>query len=172
MDEIAETAGVSKRTIYNHFLSKENLFQEIVADFLARRDGRKPIEYAPAVSVLEQLRAFARAEIFLVADPVNRGLSKLLTSIFLMDSELGKTIRSRHSPHQDLIRWLEAAKNDGKLIFPSAQSAARIFYGLVEGCITWGALLSDGANLPQADAVIDEIIEIFLSRYGALQDDR
>ena len=27
MDKIAEVAGVSKRTVYNHFGSKENLFQ-------------------------------------------------------------------------------------------------------------------------------------------------
>ena len=30
MDRIAETAGVSKRTVYNHFPSKEALFAEIL----------------------------------------------------------------------------------------------------------------------------------------------
>ncbi|MDR3160569.1 MAG: TetR/AcrR family transcriptional regulator, partial [Spirochaetaceae bacterium] len=35
MDTIADVAGVSKRTVYNHFRSKEALFQTIVGDFLA-----------------------------------------------------------------------------------------------------------------------------------------
>ena len=39
MDHIAEVAGVSKRTVYNHFPSKEILFQAIVADFLKQRDA-------------------------------------------------------------------------------------------------------------------------------------
>lgn len=43
MDKIAETAGVSKRTVYNHFISKENLFQAIVYDFLAQRQSLKTI---------------------------------------------------------------------------------------------------------------------------------
>ena len=41
MDKIAETAGVSKITVYNHFQSKENLFQEIVSDFLRQSDEKK-----------------------------------------------------------------------------------------------------------------------------------
>ena len=42
MDYIAEVAGVSKRTVYNHFPSKEILFQAIVAGFLKQRDEIKP----------------------------------------------------------------------------------------------------------------------------------
>jgi hypothetical protein len=40
MDKTAETAGVSKITVYKHFQSKENLFLEIVSDFLRQSDGK------------------------------------------------------------------------------------------------------------------------------------
>jgi TetR/AcrR family transcriptional regulator, regulator of autoinduction and epiphytic fitness len=169
MDKIAETAGVSKRTIYNHFQSKENLFQEIVKGFLAERDSIKPIEYSNTVSLEEQLNAFAKAEMYLIKDPVNRGLSKLLTSVFLMNIEFGKATRNQYAPHQNLIQWLKAAKSDGKLSFQSPQLAARIFYGLVEGCITWAALMSDGENLKQIDPILDELIAVFLSRYERVE---
>ncbi len=36
MDNIAATAGVSKRTVYNHFPSKEELFAEILNELWIR----------------------------------------------------------------------------------------------------------------------------------------
>ena len=169
IDKIAETAGVSKRTIYNHFQSKEKLFQDIVKGFIAERDSIKPIEYSKTIPLEEQLNTFAKAEIYLIKDPVNRGLSKLLTSVFLMNIEFGKATYNQYTPHQNLIQWLKAAKSDGKLSFQSPQLAARIFYGLVEGCITWGAMMSDGENLKHIDPVLDELIAVFLSRYGKVK---
>jgi len=169
IDKIAETAGVSKRTIYNHFQSKKKLFQEIVKGFIAERDSIKPIAYSKTVSLEEQLNTFAKAEIYLIKDPVNRGLSKLLTSVFLMNIEFGQATYSQYTPHQNLIQWLKAAKSDGKLSFQSPQLAARIFYGLVEGCITWGAMMSDGANLKHIDPILDELLAVFLSRYGRVE---
>ena len=168
MDRIAEVAGVSKRTVYNHFQSKESLFQAVVDGFLARRDEQKPIEYSPSIPIDEQLRAFANAEIYLIDAPIRRGLSKFLTAEFAMDIELGKRVRSQAKPpHQGFIRWLEAAKADHKLEFASANLAAQIFYGLVEGCITYAALFTDGESLKFKEPILAELIATFLSRYQA-----
>src|SRR3954454_24926319 len=51
MDDIAETAGVSKRTVYNNFTDKEALFREVVM---------------AATGIAEELAADAAAEL---ADP-------------------------------------------------------------------------------------------------------
>jgi len=165
MDKIAEVAGVSKRTIYNHFTSKESLFQAIVADFLKQRDEIKPIMYSKKISLGEQLKKFAEAELYLINDPVRRGLSKLFTSVFLMDIEFGKNTRSQFEPHKAFILWLNSAKEDKKLSFQSPELAARIFYGMVEGCLTYSALFTDGESLKYADSLLNEIISTFLSRY-------
>ncbi len=165
MDKIAEVADVSKRTVYNHFQSKESLFQAIVEDFLRERDDFKPIEYSKDLSLEEQLRKFAEAELYLINDPVRRGLSKLLTSVFLMNVAFGTETRSHFEPHKAFIIWLKAAKEDQKLCFQSPELTARIFYGMVEGCLTWGALFTDGASLKHTDDLLDEIILTFLSRY-------
>lgn len=165
MDGIAEAAGVSKRTIYNHFSSKEALFQAIVSDFLKQRDERKPIQYSSARPLEAQLKEFAEAELFLINDPVRRGLSKLFTSVFLMDIDFGKKTRSQYDPHRAFILWMRAAIQDGKLSAASPELAARMFYGMVEGCLTYGALFSDGANLASADLLLDEITATFLCRY-------
>ena len=166
MDRIAEVAQVSKRTIYNHFPSKEILFQAIVAEFLKQSYELKPISYTSDLSLEEQLREFADAELYLIDDPVRRGLSKLLTATFLMDIEFGKATRSQYKPHADFIAWLHKAKADEQIDFESPELAARMFYGMVEGCLTWGALFSDGENLKNAGPVLDEIIRVFLACYG------
>ena len=166
MDEIAEAAGGSKKTIYNHFQSKENLFQEIVANFLRERDSIKPISYSADDSLESQLRKFALAEIYLIDNPRRRGISKLLTTVFLLDQNFGKETRGRHNPYGNFYEWLARAQTDGRIRCESPELATRMFYGLVEGCITWGALMSDGENLTRADVLLDEIIALFLSRYG------
>ncbi len=166
MDHIAEVAGVSKRTVYNHFPSKEALFQSIVADFLKQRDVIKPMKYTSALSLEEQMKEFARAELFLIDDPVRRGLSKLFTSVFLMDVDFGRKTRSQYDPYKEFIVWLNSAKEDNKLSFQSPELTARLFYGMVEGCLTYPALFSNGENLKHMGGLLDEIIATFLARFG------
>jgi len=165
MDHIADVAGVSKRTVYNHFPSKEILFQAIVADFLKKRDEIKPIRYASDLSLEEQLKDFAKAELFLINDPVRRGLSKLFTSVFLMNIDFGRKTRGQFEPHKNFIIWLNSAKEHQKLSFISPELTARLFYGMVEGCLTYPALFTDGESLKSIDALLDEIITAFLACY-------
>ncbi|MBB6481776.1 TetR/AcrR family transcriptional regulator [Spirochaeta isovalerica] len=167
MDEIAETAHVSKRTVYNHFQSKEKLFQEIVEIFVAQSDLKKPLDYSPSIPIREQLESFVRAAMHMIDDPRRRSLSKLLTSVFIMDPLFCRQTYSAYSPHKALINWLKDAGADGRIRCASPELAAKVFYGLVEGCITWNALMSEGISLADIDPVIDELIEVFLSRYGA-----
>ena len=167
MDKIAVVAGVSKRTVYNHFQSKEILFQTIVDDFIKQQDEKKPIGYSSSIPLTEQLKDFARAELYLVDDPVRRGISKLLTSTFLMNVDFGNETRDQYESRKAFIRWLESAKGDNKLMFESAELAADIFYGMIEGCLTWDALLTDGESLKNAESLLDEIVCVFLNRYDA-----
>lgn len=166
MDKIAEAAGVSKRTVYNHFLSKESLFQTVVGNFIEQHDEKKPVGYSTTISLPRQLKEFARAELYLVNDPERRRISKLLTSTFLMNVDFGNETRNQYESHKALIRWLNAAKADEKMRFESPELAATVFYGMIEGCLTWDALLTDGESLKNAEPVLDEIVCVFLSRYG------
>ena len=172
MDKIAEVAGVSKITVYKHFQSKENLFQEIVSDFLRQSDEKKPLEYSKIRPLKEQIWDFASAELYWVSDPVQRGLSKLLASVYLFKPDFVKKTMTGHKFHEDFINWLNAAQEDGKLAFQSAELAANILYGMIEGCLTWNILLTDGEFLPLADTLLPEIIDVFLCRYSCVPDKR
>lgn len=166
MDKIAETAGVSKRTVYNHFGSKENLFQAIVNDFLAQRQNLKTIVYNSEIPLAVQLKAFADAEIFLIDSLRRLGLSRFLTGVFLKDLNFARVTVSKYPPVYDmLLDWLEAAERDNKIKADNKVLTARVFYSMIEGAITYPALFSDGINKERIRPLLDEIIATFLSRY-------
>ncbi len=167
MDKIAETAKVSKRTVYNHFGSKENLFQVIVADFLAKRQELKTIKYDSEKTLEEQLLAFINAEIFLIDSPKRIGLSRSMTITFLSDLQYARETVSKYPPTFSVfLDWLKEAENDNKINATNLLLAASLFYSLIIGAITWPVLFTNGINKKAVKPMIDEIIAIFLARYG------
>lgn len=166
MDKIADIAGVSKRTVYNHFLNKENLFQEVVAKFLAEQQILKQIDYDPAKSLEDQLTAFANAELFLINSPSRLGLSRVLTSVFIRDIDYARMTRAKYaSPHEPFIKWLLAAHEDNKLQIDNPSLAARVFYAMIEGALTWPALFQQGVITENVKPLIDELLRTFITRY-------
>lgn len=166
MDKIADIAGVSKRTVYNHFLNKENLFQEVVAKFLAEQQILKQIDYDPAKSLEDQLTAFANAELFLINSPSRLGLSRVLTSVFIRDIDYARMTRAKYaSPHEPFIKWLLAAHEDNKLQIDNPPLAARVFYAMIEGALTWPALFQQGVITENVKPLIDELLRTFITRY-------
>jgi TetR/AcrR family transcriptional regulator of autoinduction and epiphytic fitness len=65
-----------------------------------------------------------------------------------------------------LIEWLKGAENDGRIKADNLFMSARIFYALVIGAITWPVLFTDGINKEAVKPVLDEVIAVFLARYG------
>ena len=168
MDFIAETAGISKKTVYNHFNSKENLFEVIVTEILKQRQTKKPIAYNPNIELEDQLLAFAESEISLIDTPQKLELSRFLTLTFLNDLDFQRKIVSKYPPMQnDLIIWLQAAIDDKRIKTKNIQMTARIFYSLVIGSITWPVLFTNGLDKHATELLLEEIIALFLARYKA-----
>lgn len=167
MDMIAENAGVSKRTVYNHFNSKENLFEVIVDNLLEERQNLKPIKYNPDKTLEEQLLAFAESEIHLINSPRRLALSRFLTLTFLNDLEYQRRTVSKYPPvYGMLMDWLKEAKNHGRIETDNVFMAARVFYALITGAVTWPALFTDGLDQQAIKPLLDEVIAVFLARYS------
>src|SRR5690606_42012357 len=69
MDRIAATAGVSKRTVYNHFPSKDALFLHIVDALMARGSDEHATPYRPDTPLRVQLLELVRRKLRLLHDP-------------------------------------------------------------------------------------------------------
>lgn len=167
MDKIAQAAGVSKRTVYNHFGSKDNLFEVIIDDFLAQRHNLKNIIYDSKRTLEEQLWAFANSEIFMIDTKERLGLSKFLAGVFLNDTDYAKIMIEKYPPAYDmLLNWLQDAKRDGKIKSENLLLSAKIFYSMINGAISWPALFTNGIEKTAIEPLVNEIIETFLVRYG------
>ena len=168
MDTISEEAGVSKRTVYNHFGSKEKLFEAMILELLEDRRVPDVYTYDAKRPLRDQLRAFADAEIHTIDSKRRLELSRFLTITFLKDLSFQKLMYGKFpSVYAMLADWLAAAKADGRIAAENVPLAARVFYSMVIGAVTWPALFTEGIDRKAVDPMLEELITVFLARYGA-----
>src|SRR5438132_8171628 len=60
MDKVAAREEVSKRTVYNHFASKDELFAEILSQLWESSQGERELAYSSEQPVDAQLRELMR----------------------------------------------------------------------------------------------------------------
>ena len=166
MDRIAELAGASKRTVYNHFPSKDELFQAVIDGFGSQMASLKTIRYDPVRSLEEQLSAFADAEIAVTSSPVWMGFIKALLTVFMRDPKLAREAISRHMGEEDsLTVWMREAGRDGKLEIENPALAARVFSSMLGGAFTWPAVYQGSLDAASIAPLKDELINTFLCRF-------
>ncbi|MGE4220011.1 MAG: TetR/AcrR family transcriptional regulator [Alphaproteobacteria bacterium] len=143
MDAIAEEAGVSKQTIYNHYGSKEALFEAIVS----LRSGRllSPL-HDPELSrrtPAEALRSLGRQFLDVVLDPSSLALYRVLTAEAGRFPALGRATYQQ-GPERSvatLARYLTDEHARGRLHVPDPILSAEQFFGMLMGHMQLRALL-------------------------------
>lgn len=169
MDLVAEMAGVSKRTIYNHFTNKDELFAVIASELMRRATQATAVPYRADEAIESQLRTFARRKLDVSLDPDFLGLFRAVTADITRDPELAaKTQRQDRRAEEGLIKWIRKAHADGRLNAPKPELAARQFWSLLKGEAFYPSL-HYGSPIPtaaQQKAAIDQTLAVFLSHYG------
>ena len=64
------------------------------------------------------------------------------------------------------LEWLRAAQADQQIQAEDPILAARVFYAMVEGGITYPAIFSNGVDQRAIEPILREIAKTFLARYG------
>lgn len=91
MDKIAATAGVSKRTVYNHFPSKEELFAEILHKLWTSICAESDTVYRQDRPLREQLQELLQAKMHMLADDNFLDLARVAIAATIHSPSVRKT---------------------------------------------------------------------------------
>lgn len=166
MDRIAAEAGASKRTVYNHFGTKEELFRAVVEPLYASLlDGAA----APAAGgdPGETLRSFAQALVRHLSNPRLQAMIRLVITEGGRFPEIASIYFAvgKEPAVGRLASWLAAEAASGRLPVDDPTLAAQQFLGSIKEVLFWPRLLGLEPQQP-ADRVIDRAVAGFLAVYG------
>jgi TetR/AcrR family transcriptional regulator of autoinduction and epiphytic fitness len=170
MDSLAKRAEVSKRTVYNHFPSKEVLFHNIVKQLCDSFTQAVNIAYQSNESLDEQLHVVAMNEIKLLESECFLDLNRITLTEFIRSPELASsTLEHLGQQKEGLHVWINEAIKDGRLKTVDAHFAAQQFLGLIKASAFWPQLLMN-QSFPSAEeqkVIADDAVLMFLARYRA-----
>lgn len=168
MDKIAATAGVSKRTVYNHFPSKEELFAEILNQLWARVTAEQEAPYRPDAPLREQLRPLLLKKVQMMADDNFLDLARVAIAAAIHSPERAQNMVARMGEHEEgLTVWIRAAQADGRLKPVAPEFAAQQVQGLLKSFAFWPQISMGQPNLaPQMQStVVESALDMFLACY-------
>ena len=165
MDAIAQTAEVSKRTVYNHFASKDDLFEGIVQHMFGMVLETSPDAYDAAVDFVEQLKTIARKKIELFVSEEFINLSRVVMPEALHNPEkMQQAMAQMSSIESDMINWFQQAINDKRIKQQNAEEVCSTFMGMVKMDSYWPRLLK-GMPVPTPNE-IDEMVEKTITMFS------
>lgn len=143
MDLIAERAGVSKQTVYNHFQSKDRLFKSTIADMTADLLAPLTLRDRSKSTPRELLFGLSRQLLTLMLQPSSLALYRLIMSETARFPELGAEIYTVGAGQMQarLADYLAWETGNGRLAVDNPQWAAEQFVGMLTGRLQLRALL-------------------------------
>jgi len=168
MDRISERAQVSKRTVYNHFPSKDDLFRAILNDVWTRGFAVTDIPFRSDAGLEDQLAQIARAEMEFLSQEGFLELARALMAASIQAPELASsTLEEFGEVDSGIVAWVKAAAEHGSLSVGDAEMAGYQFKALIKAFAFWPQVMMGQPPLKkrEAEAVIGSAIEVFLAAY-------
>ena len=169
MDRVAAAAGVSKRTVYNHFPSKDALFLRILEEMFARGIGGPDLAYRADRPLRAQLMELVEQKLRLLDDPHFVDLARVAIAAGLHSPTLARDMLERLGDREEgITTWVRAAAADGRLKTDDPLFAAMQLQALVKGPAFWPQMSMGQPALDAAQQrqVADGAVDMFLARYG------
>lgn len=169
MDRIAARAEVSKRTVYNHFTSKEQLFQSITLRVWRQAQAATEVPFDIDQPLRTQLMTIAEQELALLQSADYLRLTAVLVAEFARTPSLADQAREWMTQEESgARRWMGAAVAAGRLNTRDADLATAHFFNLIKGQAFWPQVVWH-APIPTAaeqQQIASNTVAIFLDHYG------
>jgi len=170
MDRVAASAGVSKRTVYNHFPSKEALFAQIIQQLSERIAEGLDLAYRSDRPLRAQLLELVSQKLRLLHDPNFADLARVAIAAGIHSPERAQEMVARMGDREEgLTVWIRAATGDGRLKTKDPVFASMQLQGLVKGFAFWPqvALGQPPLTPTQQKQVAEASVDMFLAQYGS-----
>ncbi len=167
MDELAEAADVARRTLYNQFARKEDIFREALLKMSRQLQDAFPTGIETQGDVEAVLRVIARGILNLHKKPDYLGFLRMVVADsrhFPWIAEEFAVVTDRQT--ERLIRFLTHLNAVGILDCRDPTLAAQQFMGLLNAFSLWPCIMGRASVPVSGKDAIGETIRMFLSRYG------
>ena len=166
MDELAEEAGVARRTLYNQFVSKDEIFREMLRRASTQLGSAFPPGIETQGDVEDVLRLIARAVLDFQAPSEYIGLVRMTVADARQFPWIAAAFDSLLRPYLERFeRYLFYLTSLGVLDCPHPLLAAQQFLGLLNEPILWPRVLGQDITSSPPDTVVEEAVRMFLLRY-------
>lgn len=168
MDKIAATAGASKRTVYNHFPSKEELFSEILNQLWARVTAEQQTSYRADLPLRDQMRVMLMAKMQMMADDNFLDLARVAIAATIHSPERAQNMVERMGEREEgLTVWVRAAQADGRLKPADPAFAAQQVHGMLKSFAFWPQISMGlpALAIEMQSTVVESALDMFLACY-------
>ncbi|WP_346837546.1 TetR/AcrR family transcriptional regulator [Microbulbifer sp. SAOS-129_SWC] len=169
MDELAALAQVSKRTVYNHFASKEALIMELIGTLWQQATQTPSAAYDSTADLQSQLCALIEAEIAVICSREYLELNRVAFDYFFHRPEaLRKEMQKFAAYETGIKRWIVAARADGRLRALDMEIASGQIHSLIKGSCFWPQLaqVAPMLNAREQHELAARTAAMFLSHYA------
>lgn len=168
MDRISERAQVSKRTVYNHFESKDALFRSITQCLVERLRVSMDISFNPGEPIRDELIRLGWAQGNVLTDPCAMNMARMIMGEILRDPKMAQEMYERMDLVSSVRHFLDAAVAADFLIIADTHVAAEQFLGLIKSRGFYSKLFDDAiATREEMAGIIESTVDMFLNSYQA-----
>ncbi len=168
MDRIAELANVSKRTVYNHFESKEALFNAIVSLMFEEARETVDVTYVPGRPLREQLVDLGRAEGRLLQSERFMSLARMAIGETMRAPEIAKAAQEESDKMSVFTDFMAAARDDGTIAIDDIGDATSQYIGLIKARAFWPYVISGGrVSAQDMESIVQSSVDTFIARFAS-----
>ena len=173
MDDLAAAAGVARRTLYNQFQSKEEIFREMLLGVSVQLEDAFPSGVETQGNVEDVLRLVARTILELHKRAEYLGFLRMVVADSRQFPWIAAEFATVMNPQTErLVRYFTYLTSLGILDCRNPLLAAHQFMGMLNEMSLWPWMMGQQGLPVSAEDAVEETIRMFLQYYRRPQSKR